>query len=1167
MKKEQVFSGKTQSKYLCAAKIICLSFLFSVPVEAFAVGAKEVPAVNVIQQQGAVKGTVVDAQGEPIIGANVKVVGTTIGTITDLDGRFSLEVPAKGKIEVSFIGYATKVVDVPANKLVKVILEEDTKLLDEVVVVGYGTQRVKDLTGAATNVKMEDIPDLPGASLVDALAGQVVGLSVSQSSGRPGTTGTFKVRQPMSFDSNAAFNQPLIVIDDVVQVDENGEPSMLAFNMLDQSEIESLTVLKDASAAVYGSRASAGVILVKTKRGSVGAPKISYSGKLDFADAVSHVKTMNAYELGVFTNRMHNQTDRIKNNNDLSAYNYSDAELNALKNLDYDWLDRAWHSSLSHRHSLSVNGGTDKVTYFAGMTYQKQDTNLGEVQDYDKWTFRTGGEIKVMAGLKLSASIAGYNTNKTGINDQAKISSGPWGSQSPSQDYPMLRHMPKYIPVETQVLDPTTNEMKSFFVSPWMGPHGVNTATDATVGNGYAVWNYFANEASKSRSYLEQNGYNANFSLIYEVPFIKGLSVKGTYAVSYSNSYTNNVGDYYQLARAGNTNITDMHLLGDHTVWNFINYGDPEGTDLTKKPVVSYKKSTQKSQQINLMVTYNRTFGKHDISATGVIERAENEGHEQQMFYRGLGKSYNGVSSTAGTLSTDAAETYFKKYESGSLSYVGRANYKYENRYLLQFVIRADASTKFAPENYWGFFPTGSVGWVLSEEKFFQKSKLAKYIDFLKVRYSLGKTGKDNVAAWSWLQIYNINPTGGLGVGSLGGQKVPGANINGTANRDIKWDSTIKNNIGLDFNVLSNRLSVSTDFYYDKTKDLIMQIADNEEPIYIGAKLPSINYGKKDAWGWELSVRWSDKIQQSLLPSWGPIRYGVGLDYSVSWNKVKLGQEPTFDYPGYVDTQSSWTGYHGPGSEWGFKTWKNTSKGDGMLRTQEDIDNYWQYLTDLATAAGTTPDYLGISSKNDMHLGMLAYQDLAGDIDTENKTIAGPNGRISRDHAEDYAKLASNRRHGINTRLNLQWGDFSWSAQISTQWGGYAAIYNDTRQSVGGSNFLWSQFSYVNDMYDPDENPNGRFPSMAVASAYGEQSDFWQVSSFRMYVRNMTFAYSLPKKLLQKVNIDRLQVNLTGNNLWDFHNPYPDHFRNMYDDCRTAYPTLRTWTLGLNLTF
>lgn len=198
---------------------------------------------------------------------------------------------------------------------------------------------------------------------------------------------------------------------------------------------------------------------------------------------------------------------------------------------------------------------------------------------------------------------------------------------------------------------------------------------------------------------------------------------------------------------------------------------------------------------------------------------------------------------------------------------------------------------------------------------------------------------------------------------------------------------------------------------------------------------------------------------------------------------------------------------------------------------------------------------------------MLAYEDVAGDLDDANRTIAGPNGVISREHGEDYVKLASNRRHGINTRLRAQWGDFSWSAMVSTGWGGYYALDNDVRQAINNNTIIWSQFSYVNDMFDAEDNPNGKYPSMAVPSAFGERSDFWMVSSFRMYVRNMTFGYDLPRELLKKIKVERLQFNLTGNNLWDFYNPYPNKYRNMYDGGRTDYPTLRTWTLGVNLTF
>ena len=1163
MKKENAFLQKLD-KIGSLTQVVCLSLFLTGVSAQDAFAEADVPVAHVVQQTNTVTGQVVDETGETVIGASVVVEGTTNGTITDFDGKFTLNVPKGKKIVVSFVGYASQTIAVQPGKTIKVILKEDSKMLDEVVVVGYGTQRVKDLTGAATNVKMDEILKVPGSSIIDALSGQIAGLSVSQSDGRPGSTGSFKIRQPMSFgESSTNFNQPLIVIDDVVQVDENGEPSMTAFNMLDQSEIENMTVLKDASAAVYGSRASAGVILVKTKRGKAGAPKISYSGKLDFSDAISHAKTMSAYELGVFTNRLYNQVDMVNGNGNNSYFKYSDAELEAMKHLDYNWLDEAWHSSVSQRHSVTVNGGSEKVTYFAGVNYQNQDTNLGNVQDYSKWNFRAGGEAKVALGLKLSASVSGYNTDKTGNNVQTNLSRGPWGNSSASRDYAMLNHMPKYIPWETSIYDEVTGKNRSYYVSPWAGPQILDTKPDSSV-SGYPVWNYFAEEASGARKYNKSNGYNANFSLTYDVPFIKGLSLRATYAISYNNDHSNEVGDYYMLARAADTNQPGKHLLSENTEWNFVNYGDPNGTNLDRKPTVVYAKQTSKSEQMNFAVSYARTFGKHDIAATAVVERAESEGDDLSQMYMGIGQSYGGTSSTAGTLSPDAQKTYYRKYESGALSYIGRANYKYDNRYLAQFVFRYDASTKFAPENYWGFFPTGSLGWVASEESFFKNSVLGKIFDFMKVRYSLGKTGKDNVEAWQWLQIYNINPTGGMGFGSLGGQYVSGAIINGTANRDIKWDTTIKQNFGLDMNVLDNRLSITTDFYYDKTKDLIMFVSDPEEPIYIGSKLPSVNYGKKNAWGLEVSLNWSDKINQSLLPSWGPIKYSVGMNYSVSWNKTVLGNEPSFDYPAEIANQTSWTGYRGMGGQYGFKTWKHTSSGDGILRNQADIDNYWNYLTELANAAGTSPDFLGITSKDKMYPGMLVYEDVAGDIDTKNKTIAGPNGVISRDHGQDYVKLADNRVHGINTKLRLQWGNFSWAAQLATSWGGFL----DFRGAQAKTNdFMWSQFSYVNDMFDATENPDGRYPTMAIGNAYGETSDFWQLSTFRMYVRNMTFAYSLPKDWLKKVNIDALSISLTGNNLWDFHNPYPDNFVNMYDGIKTGYPTLRTWTLGLNLTF
>ena len=288
MKKEEIFSRKTQSRYLSVAKIICLSFLFSIPVtQAFAESIRETAAMNVVQQQKSVKGTVVDTTGEPVIGANIKAQGTDTGTITDLDGNFSLVIPASAKLEVSFIGYVTQVVSVPANGIVNVTLAEDSKLLDEVVVVGYGTQKKAHLTGSISTVNPNDLKEMPYSNMGAMLAGTVAGLNVSGGDGRPGVGATMTIRDPFSTGVSGSTTAPIYVIDGVIQSDNprNGISASEAFNNLDPNEIESISILKDAAAAVYGARGAQGAIIVTTKKGSKdGKPRISYTGSVTMND-------------------------------------------------------------------------------------------------------------------------------------------------------------------------------------------------------------------------------------------------------------------------------------------------------------------------------------------------------------------------------------------------------------------------------------------------------------------------------------------------------------------------------------------------------------------------------------------------------------------------------------------------------------------------------------------------------------------------------------------------------------------------------------------------------------------------------------------------------------------------------------------------------------------
>jgi hypothetical protein len=244
--------------------------------------------------------------------------------------------------------------------------------------------------------------------------------------------------------------------------------------------------------------------------------------------------------------------------------------------------------------------------------------------------------------------------------------------------------------------------------------------------------------------------------------------------------------------------------------------------------------------------------------------------------------------------------------------------------------------------------------------------------------------------------------------------------------------------------------------------------------------------------------------------------------------------------------------------------WKGNEAGDGLLRTDADIDNYWAYLTDLANKAGTTPSYLGSNTKSAIKKGMLAYQDLAGDLNTTDKTIAGPNGRINEN--EDFAQLKKkNRSTGFVANLGFNWKQLSLNAQLATSWGNYNRI-DYVKQGTSSGQIFWSHESFLNDMYDSTDNPNGKWPNLYHGQNF-YNSDFWEISSFRCFVRSLSVGYTLPKNLSSKLRMESLRVNLAGFNLWDFYNPYPDKYRNMYDDPKVAYPTLRTWALGINATF
>lgn len=1106
-----------------------------------------------------ITGQVVDGNDDPIIGANIVVDGVKgVGAISDIDGNFSINVPEGKKLIVSFIGFISQTVT-PKSATVKVTLQESSVSLDEVVSIGYANQKLKDVTGSVATISAAELEDLPVSNLTEALQGMINGLEVSLGSPRPGTNADeVYVRQSRTFNGiskDGGNAVPLIIIDDVMQLGDNGQPSMEQFNLLDPSEVESITVLRDASAAIYGSRAANGAILVKTKRGKSGAPRITYSGKFAFADAVSHSKVLRGSDYGRFYNAFAIGAGKALDYSDVDKL-YSDVELAEMDNLNYNWLDKAgWQSAFTMSHTVNVNGGNDRATYYAGATYYDQGANLGS-QDYKRYTYRAGVDIRLTNDVKLSATVSGNEQKSNQIYTKgARFSMYGQSGNSTKSDYNALHHMPNHIPWSVTLPDDDGVDQEY-----WLGPIANTFSSPSFNRSSITSWNYFALNESGSYSESESNSWNANISLTYEVPFIKGLNLRASYSSSHSNSVGEQASFPYELAYVSRQMSADQHLVYTMPNTSFKRATFASNTQL------AFKDNASKSTQMNFYINYDRSFGNHNISAIAAIERREASNNGRSLLYADMAydisDTFLGIGGPSivkpdGTSALQTDNTVTTIMESGSLSYLGRISYSYASRYLLQFLFRSDASTKFAPENYWGFFPGVSAGWVISEESWFKDA--APWFEYLKMRGSWGRTGRDNIKMWKWKEQYKMDLKGaqfGQNGGVYGTSLLPQA----SPNRNMKWDTSDKFNLGFDMRFFGGRLGATFDAYYDINDNILNQFMASQPgiPIYAGGSYAEENYGRVDTYGAELSLNWRDKV--------GPVSYRIGMDFGINGSKVKEWV-PNLRYNQYACVSDWEEGMSTTLPVWGYKVWKGTSKGDGVLRSQADIDAYWSYLEANASAAGTTPKYLTVTSKEGMKTGMLAYQDLGGEM--VNGTQEGPNGQIV--EKQDYGKLANkNKTYSFSTKLSASWKGLTVSANIATSWGG--ARFLDTYTIKTDANTMaWAPDAFWSDMFDEVTNPNAKYPNLGVNSLVAgssiAQSDFWQVSTFRCYVRNITLAYALPKRWVAPLKMESVRLNLTGNNLWDFYNPYPKHYRNMYDSTNTEYPTLRTWSLGVNVTF
>ena len=1086
-------------------------------------------AVPALAQNMDIKGTVVDQNGEPIIGASVRVEGQKGGVITDLDGNYIIKAPKGAKVTVSYIGYIPQTVTAGG----RVQLKEDAQNLDELVVVGYGVQKKAHLTGSVATVPMDEIQDLASGGLASSLSGLVNGLSVSGGESRPGENAKMYIRDTNSLgDVGSVAQEPLFVIDGYIYPNDMKVGNTTqnlgteAFNNLDPSEVESITVLKDASAAVYGARAANGVILVTTKKGKIGAPRISYSGTFGFTDAVSHPKMLSAYEYG----RLYNAVaaadpTNTSLNNKTDLYQYD--ELNAMKALNYDLLDKYWDVGFTMKHSVNLSGATEKASYFAGISYFDQDGNLGNL-DYDRWNFRAGVDVKVSKWLGANLNVSGdYGKKNT---PYIKI-----GGSSDQKDYDILLTRPRYIPEYVNGLP--------------IAAYGIsNTQQSEDQLYSYSV---LQNNGDYSRSM--NSNLNINASVNYDFGWsdiLKGLTLRFSYAKSIGTDKTNQYGSQYDIYRMQTRPGSGNHLytpVGDEDYTQYLTEANLiKMTAKNGDPMLSRTMTRTDSYQMNFTVSYARDFGQHHVGGLFSIEKSEAESEYQ------MSKVYDPYSFTNGQSNSASGDkdTEFKRAESGSLSYIGRINYAYSNKYLAEFLIRSDASTKFAPENYWGVFPSGSLGWVMSEEDWFKNA--LPWVDFLKVRASFGMTGRDNTAAWQWMQVYAMDqdkgPVFGTGTGQGSDNRISINKNNSAVNRDVHWDKVYKANFGVDFNVLKNRLSVTFDMYHDWNREMLMNIKQALQGI-IGTQSAAVNLGEMDSWGYELSLTWRDKIGKDF-------KYKIGINTGYSDNKV-LNMDFATDY---IYRQIRKGGRTDIGL-WGLQC-------VGMFRSFQDIEEYF--------AENNITSYLGMN-KDEVRPGMLIYKDVRGALQ-EDGTYAGPDGIVDKDNDQVCLSKRSNP-YGVTMNLGADWKGLSLTAQINAQWGGYDVIDNSALKPGDGLEYtnmpsFWNvndMFSYQN-IYDSSgnlvvaENRNGSLPNLAYSSVNSIASSFWRISSTRVQLSRLTLAYTIPSSFVKKLGIQSARVNITGQNILSFYNPYPDNFIDPMCSYG-SYPTLRKFTVGVNLTF
>ena len=1036
------------------------------------------PVVTFAQSVITVTGTVTDDTDQPVIGASVMVKGSTTGVPTDLDGKYSIDVPADAVLEFSSVGLRT--VDMPVNDraVINVVLDTDNTFLESVVVVGYGTQKKGSISGAVSAVNNDDIIKTKSENVQNMLTGRIAGLRVYQKSAEPGS-----YKNDMDI---RGMGTPLVIID--------GVPRDVAdFQRLNSADIENVSVLKDAAAAIYGLRGGNGVILVTTKKGNEGKAKVSYNGSFTFQtpsrmpELASVVDAMTVYnEKGM--NAVHNGALAFRE--DLVEQYRS----GALSGEDWNSIILAdW--SPQTQHDLSISGGTEKIQYYVSMGYTFQDSffKSGDL-NYSKYNLRSNISAELVKGLKLDLNIAG-------MLDQQN---NPYFS---SVD--IIREYWRQGPLIPAFIDDAQTMYNGQGILDMKNPAAMMTSDVS----GYRQYDKKTFQTSATLSY--------DFGTITDA--LKGLKAQGMFSYDYRI-------DDNEIFRKE----FSLYVLDENSTDSYVSQAFPSHTNQLRK-----ENYTKQQTLWNVTLNYDREFGKHHVGALIGYEAQVRKGDNYYALADlALGSptltAVNGQNQTVG-LDNGLANLYDIAYQ----SLIGRVNYNYDDRYLIEGQFRYDGSSKFAPGHQWGFFPSVSAAWRISEEPFFKDSALS-FINQLKLRVSYGVTGDDNAKDFNYQWVsgytyqggqtsdkgwYNVYAPGYI----FGGEWVYGANPQPLANLDISWLTMNTFNAGIDFEAWNGKLGASFDFFRRVRKGM-MAASNTELPTVVGATAPWRNANTDCHFGLELELSHRNKV--------GDFSYEIKGIATITRQRV-IHDVSIREFGNRYDAwRNDNLTNRNQGVQFGYE-------GAGRYESWEDI---WSY-----------PIY----KENSTLPGDYKYVDWNGD------------GEIS---GLDEHPYAYDQNPWLNYSLDFRFGwknlDFSMLLQGSAL-GSYCyeeALYNIWGNASGAGGVLeqyldrWRPANGSYDIYDPSlEWVSGYY---AYTGHYpSDKSDFNRVSTAFLRLKSIEIGYTLPKFKSPAMKDFGLRIYFNAYNpltITKLKFVDPEHAG---DDLGRMYPLNKTYTIGLNLSF